>query len=129
MKSTRGAAVLVALACLVAAAPLGAHHGWTICRPDKQIAVTGKVVSLVWQNPHSALRVEVKDHKGAVALWSFELGALPLLTRGGWSKDSVKAGDEVTIKGFPFGEENSNRGSASEVIVGGRKLLSNTHTP
>jgi hypothetical protein len=120
---------LLTLSSLFAmATPTGAHHGWDFCMPKEQISLTGKFVSLKLQNPHSFIQIEVKDHKNAVTRWSFELGPVNMI-RDGWARDVLKAGDSITIKGYPCGGGTQNRGAATEVSFAGKKLTSSTHGP
>jgi len=53
-----------------------------------------------WINPHPHIYVEVKDDHGKVAKWLLECGSPLMLTRFGWTKTTVKAGDQVKIFGF-----------------------------
>jgi hypothetical protein len=127
---TRPRLAFLTFGIVIAIAASGyAHHGFDFCTPQNQLALRGKVVSLDWKNPHAALRIEVRDRNDAPTVWSFELGSLNILQSSGWRKDSLKAGDEITIKGYQCGGPNSMRGAASEVIFAGKKLLSNTHSP
>ena len=51
-------------------------------------------------NPHIWVYLDVKDDKGTLERWQCEGGPPNTLTRNGWSKDSLKYGDQVTIEGF-----------------------------
>jgi hypothetical protein len=130
MKYGFSAVVLLTLSFLFAiAVPVDAHHGWDFCQPKDQISLTGKVVSLKLQNPHSNVQIQVKDRNGVVTIWSFELGPVGQLARTGWAKDALKAGDEISVKGYPCGGGSQNRGAATEVLFAGKKLTSSTHGP
>src|SRR5712692_10941718 len=96
------ASVLVAgLGLLAAAVPLLAHHSFAAeYDATKPIKLTGTVTKMEWMNPHARFYVDVKDESGKVTNWNFELGAIPVLLKQGWRKDSLKAGDQVTVEGF-----------------------------
>src|SRR5712692_9213104 len=96
------ASVLVAgLGLLAAAVPLLAHHSFAAeYDATKPIKLTGTVTKMEWMNPHARFYVDVKDESGKVTNWNFELGAIPVLLKQGWRKDSLRVGDQVTVEGF-----------------------------
>ncbi len=86
---------------LLAAGTLSAHHAFTAeYDVTKTTTVSGVVTRLDWTNPHSRLYLDVKDDKGVVTKWSFELGGPLMLTHLGWTRDSVKPGDHLKVYGF-----------------------------
>lgn len=79
-----------------------AHHGFVSWFDmSRSVTVKGTVTSFDWTNPHSYIYFDVKDEKGAVQKWSAELGAVAMLARAGWRKDTVKPGDDITLVGNP----------------------------
>jgi hypothetical protein len=74
-----------------------AHHGNASFDTDKTMTLKGTITSFVWTNPHSQIYFDVKDAKGQVTHWSCEAAQPALLHRAGWTRHSLKAGDEVTI--------------------------------
>jgi Family of unknown function (DUF6152) len=79
-----------------------AHHGFVSWFDmSRSITVKGTVTSFDWTNPHSYIYFDVKDEKGATQKWNAELGAVAMLARAGWKKDTVKPGDEITFTGNP----------------------------
>jgi Family of unknown function (DUF6152) len=77
-----------------------AHHGFVSWFDmSKSVTVKGTVTSFDWTNPHAYIYFEVKDEKGVVEKWSAELGALGMLARAGWSRNTLKPGDEITAIG------------------------------
>src|SRR5215472_4956241 len=85
---------------LVALAPVSAHHSFAAFDTDHEIEITGIATAFEWTNPHSYVFLDVKGEKGNVEKWVAELTGLPMLSRSGWSKDTVKPGDQVTIHGY-----------------------------
>jgi len=61
--------------------------------------VKGTVTSFDWTNPHAYIYLDVKDEKGNIEKWTAELGAIGMLTRAGWRRDTLKPGDEITAVG------------------------------
>ena len=93
------AAMLVVL-CMVTDTVL-AHHGFA-GRYDEEnpISLDGVVIELQFINPHSAIIFQVRDEDGKVVRWSGHLGSATSLVNGeGWTKDTLKPGDRVTILG------------------------------
>ena len=68
---------------------------------EKVITLNGTVTSFNWSNPHCLVHIDVKDSKGDVKDWIVELAAPTLMTRNGWTKDSLKPGDEVSAETHP----------------------------
>jgi hypothetical protein len=95
-------------ASLLLSAPLFAHHGFAgRYDEDHPVTVTGTVVELQFQNPHSFIIFENKDAGGKDVRWQAELGSANLMAREGWTRTMLKAGDRITI----IGPQNKN-GSA-----------------
>jgi len=94
-------AAALGLAALTASVPLYAHHAFAAeYDRDKPITLTGAMTKLEWTNPHARIYIDVKDDKGEVVNWDFELGPPNGLMRRGWNRNSLKAGMVVTIEGF-----------------------------
>jgi hypothetical protein len=94
-------AIAVAALCL---APLAAsaHHSFAVYfDSDKQVTLSGKVTSFRFTNPHGLVVIEVTDARGQVREWRAETNAPSVLQRRGWSRASIKAGEEITIEGWP----------------------------
>jgi hypothetical protein len=88
---------LVAVGLLTVSVPLLAHHGNAVYDYDKKVTVTGAVTEWIWANPHCFLKFDAKESNGEVKHWLVEAQNPPSMTRQGWSKNSFKPGDEVTV--------------------------------
>jgi hypothetical protein len=88
-------------AFLTFAVSVSAHHAARAVYENRSITLQGTVIGFEWSNPHSILSVAVKNDKGASDLWHAELLAPREMERAGWTRETVKPGDEVTVTGRP----------------------------
>jgi hypothetical protein len=86
-----------AIVLLMLSFPAAAHHGTAAYDDEHPVTLNGTVTEFNWANPHVQIYFDVKDSKGNVAHWSVETLSPGKLARSGWSKDSLKAGDQITI--------------------------------
>jgi uncharacterized protein DUF6152 len=92
--------IFVLLAGLASSSsPLLAHHSTAEYDMDKSASVAGTVTQFAWNNPHVYIYLDVKNSKGEIEKWSGELGAISMLSRINWRRDTVKPGDQVTMFG------------------------------
>jgi len=119
---TRLAVVLGSAALL--AIPMLAHHSFSAeYDAQKKVTLTGTVTKVEWMNPHARFYVDVKDDKGQVTNWEFELGSPNGLMRAGWSRNSMKEGDVVTVEGNAA-KDGSNLANARTVkLADGKRLF------
>ena len=89
----------MALALLVACGQASAHHGSSNYDLSKSVSVKGTITQFDFVNPHSAIHLEAKDDKGNAEQWLIEADSPNNLSRAGWTRDSLKPGDQVTIVG------------------------------
>jgi hypothetical protein len=115
----RTSLALVALIVVIAnAAPAVAHHSFPAeFDVNKPVSLTGKVTKIEWTNPHVYVYIDVQDEKtGATENWAIEMGSPNGLTRLGWTRNAVKAGDAVLVEGWA-GRTRMNLANAKSVIL------------
>jgi len=79
-----------------------AHHGTNVSYdPRKEVILTGVVTKFIMVNPHGQLFWDVKGPDGKVVMWGGELHSIGLLRRSGWTRDTLKPGDTVSVRGYP----------------------------
>jgi hypothetical protein len=115
---------IVLLVAVMSSLPLLAHHGTSVSYDMKRtITLKGTVTEFVWANPHVQLYFDVKDDKGHVANWGGEFMNPSRMVKLGWTKTSLKPGDEITITLFP-NLLNKNFGNVANVVLeNGQKLV------
>jgi hypothetical protein len=106
MVSTRVRVGLI-VSLLMTCAPLFAHHGSATYDTQKVVVLKDATITkFIWANPHSIAMFDVKDDKGNVSHWAAEAGSPSALTLIGWTKNSLKPGDVVTV--YTFQSKNGN---------------------
>jgi hypothetical protein len=119
-------AIVVAGAGLMLAAsiPLAAHHSFAAeFDASKKVSLQGTVTKLDWMNPHIWIYLDTKDDSGTVAHWQCE-GAPPnTLTRNGWTRDALKAGDQVTIDGVRSKDGTNTCNARSVKLPSGKSVF------
>ena len=99
--------VLACAAAVALAAPALAHHSFAMFDQRKIMTLEGTVTQFQWTNPHAFIELDVST-RGRTQRWSIELNSPNNLTRQGWRRSSLKAGDEVTVRIAPL--RNGNPG-------------------
>ncbi|HXP81358.1 MAG TPA: DUF6152 family protein [Verrucomicrobiae bacterium] len=78
-----------------------AHHGVAGYDMTKTITVHGTVSKFDWSNPHVVVYVDAKNEGGEMQHWTIEFASPVHMVRAGWSKSSMKTGDDITIDTHP----------------------------
>ena len=91
------AAVAIALTPLAAQA----HHSFAVYfDQSKNVTITGKVTAFRFTNPHGMIALDVTDASGKATEWRAETNAPVVLVRRGWTRETIKPGDTITIEGW-----------------------------
>ena len=148
-----GALTSIAAAAVAASLPLAAHHSFSAeFDASKEIKATGAVTKLDWQNPHGWIHLIVTEicertaaprgpdaARGPDAVeqewacrapgnnengdWAFELGSPNGLMRQGWTRNSLKQGDVVTVQGSRARDGSTNSNARSVTTAEGKRLF------
>ena len=117
---------LIAVSSLVlaAAVQLPAHHSFAAeFDANKRVTLKGTVTKVDWRNPHIYVDLNVEDDTGKVTEWACEGGPPNVLLREGWTRNSVKEGDVVTIDGAVAKDGSKRCNSRSVNLADGRKVF------
>src|SRR5215471_2850750 len=78
-------------------ASASAHHGNSAYDETARVTIKGTVTEFVWTNPHCQVYLDVTDKSGKVVHWAVETNSPAILMRAGWTRRSIKYGDQLTI--------------------------------
>lgn len=128
--TTKLMTVLAAIAMIAGAAPVMAHHSFAAeFDANKPVKFSGTVTKIEWMNPHAYFYIDVKDASGKVESWGLEMGSPNGLMRQGWTRNSLKVGDEVTVEGS-MAKDGSKIANARQVaLANGQKLFAASSQP
>jgi hypothetical protein len=111
------ALLVLALGVVASAVPAMAHHSFAAeFDANKTITVKGFVTKIEWTNPHVWFYIDVKSPDGKVENWGFEMGPPHGLQTRGWTRTTMKLGDEVEVAGTRA-KNGSSRGNARTVTM------------
>jgi hypothetical protein len=115
--------LVTSISLLVAGLPALAHHSFAAeYDSSKKVTLKGVVTKFEWTNPHSHFYLDVKDADGKVANWNMELASPNMMQRNGWTRHSLKEGDEVTVTASKA-KDGTNTASADTIVKSDGKRL------
>jgi hypothetical protein len=122
---SRGFAVSTVCGILLfPAPPAEAHHSNVAFEVTKVVTITGVVKEFRWANPHTWLTLTIDDGKGNKVDWSVEGRAPSVLLRAGWTRNSLKPGDAVTVDMSPA-KDGTKTGLIARVTKSDGTILPN----
>ena len=126
---TKLAIFAAGIAVMLAGVPMVAHHSFAAeFDSAKTIKLTGVVTKIEWMNPHAYFYIDVTDPAGKVANWGLEMGSPNGLMRQGWTRNSLKVGDMISVEGY-MAKDGSKLANARTVkLSDGRKVFAGSTT-
>jgi hypothetical protein len=107
---------------LIIGAQVSAHHGSSNYDMSKPTSVKGTIAKFEFINPHSAIHLEAKNDNGDAEEWIIECDSPNNLGRAGWTRDSLKPGDQVTIVGNRLKDGSKVMRLQKIIFAGGKEL-------
>jgi DNA/RNA endonuclease YhcR with UshA esterase domain len=129
-RNTKCLLIGAGLVMAVVQRPASAHHAFAAeFDANKPVTLKGAVTKVEWMNPHIWVYLDVKDDKGTLEHWQCEGGAPNTLTRNGWSKDSLKFGDQITVDGLLAKDGSKTCNARAVKLPDGRSVLAGSSAP
>jgi hypothetical protein len=116
--------LLLALASFLLAIPIYAHHSFSAEYDSKKpVSLKGIITKVDWMNPHVYFYLDVTEENGNISNWALEMGPPNGLQRSGWTRNTMKIGDEVIVQGT-LAKDGSRQANARSVTLAatGKKL-------
>ena len=104
-----------------------AHHSTAAYEATTITLKNAVVKKLAWTNPHSVVTFDVKEANGRLTTWTVESGSPSALSRTGWNRNSLKAGDVITVELFPAKNGAKVARLARIVTADGKELLDSVY--
>ena len=115
---------ILCVCAALAALPLAAHHELRAeFDEQKPVSLRGIVTRFDWNNPHAFLYVDVKDPSGEIVNWAVEWASPLDLRKAGWTRDSLKVGDSVTVEAWLARDGSKLASGRTVVLASGKRLL------
>jgi len=125
MKTYLAVFALAAALLAAAVAPAVAHHAFGAEFDATQgFEFSGVVTKIEWLNPHVYFYVDVDETgNGDITNWAMEMGSPNGLMRRGWTRNSLRIGDEVEVEGSKARDGSLKGNARSVVLADGRQLF------
>jgi len=100
------------------------HHSFMVgFDMSRSIVVKGVVTRVAWANPHISFYIDVTDETGKVTTWGVDAAAPAALAARGWTRTSLKAGEVVTVEGFPARGGKPFAAASVVTLTDGRRIF------
>ena len=114
--------VLILAGAVLAATPAAAHHPFSAAfDANASVSLTGKVTRVAWSNPHVIIQMITGEANG-VQNWTLEAASPGDLAGKGWSQDTLKIGEQITVQGFKAKSAPMTASARVIELPGGKKI-------
>ena len=119
---------IIASAVIFASGTVLAHHGANLYDTTKSVMLKGTITKFEWGTPHNQIYFDVKDAKGEVQHWVASTEPAPVMLERGWTRRSLKEGDQVTV--YIFAAKNgATVGNLQKIVMADGKELTTGGPP
>ena len=131
MRRTVHAFSVALLALLLSSSHAMAHHSFAAeFDAEKPVTLKGTVVKWEMMNPHGWITMDVTDTDGKNVRWMVETSNPNGLMRLGWTKNSLKPGDQITVEAYRAKDGSNTVNAARVTLADGRSVFAgSTGTP
>jgi hypothetical protein len=114
------ASTLALVGTLLAATSAFAHHPFSSeFDANAPIRLEGKVTRVDWNNPHVVINLTETNGNRT---WNLEAAGPTELAKKGWSRDTLKAGDQITVEAYKAKSEPMTASARVIELPGGKKM-------
>jgi hypothetical protein len=123
MKTKSLAYAVLVVSLSLATVPVFAHHGGAAYDNTKVVQLAGTVTSFEFINPHCIVKFDAKGPNGEVQQWTMETPAPSMMKHGGWYKDMMKPGDQISA-GLHIARNGSFVGkiAGDGIVINGKQV-------
>jgi Family of unknown function (DUF6152) len=117
-------AFIIASGLFLGGVPVLAHHSFMAeFDKEKPVHLDGVVTKIEWINPHTYFYLDVKDASGKTTHWSLETGSPNVLMLRGWTRDTMKIGEHISVSGYRSKERPDRAAARAVTFPDGRTLF------
>ena len=125
----RSVLIGVGLAGLLGTFQASAHHSFAAeFDASAPVTLSGIVTKIEWMNPHTFIYLDVEED-GTYNNWAIELGSPNGLMRRGWTRNSLKVGDEVNVSGSRARDGGFKANARSVTLADGTRMFAGSSDP
>ena len=114
--------MLVIVLAFAEGVPSLAHHSLANYDQTTLVLIKGTITKIEWINPHARFFMDAKDANGKLVNFEIELTSTAGLLRRGWTRNSLKIGETVTVNGS-LAKDGSNVANATTVTLSDGKRV------
>jgi uncharacterized protein DUF6152 len=116
--------VVIIVSLSLVPSTITAHHALAATfDTNKPVTVKGTITHVTWTNPHVWLYMDVKDANGKVTTWGVNGGSISTLKSHGWSRDSLRPGDQIVVEGFAAKDGQFLAAAKTITLTNGTKIV------
>ena len=112
---------LIAAGLTVLSTQASAHHSFSAFNTETEKTLTGTVNRFEWTNPHTWIWIDVQEN-GKTVTWGVEGMSPNYLARRGWTKNTFKPGDKVTLTIRPMRDGSPGGMFVRGVLANGKPV-------